>query len=82
MEGAAEMMEQVKQASQAKYVQELVGKLSDICFDKCVKKPRYSLDSSQQTCISNCMDTFLEAMNAISEVAVKTMEDEAKKVCL
>lgn len=76
MDQSAQLMNQMKAASQAQYLQQLVSKMSDSCFEKCVKRPRYALDSSQQTCISNCMDNFLEAMEAVGSVVVENMQKQ------
>ncbi|KAI9567295.1 Tim10/DDP family zinc finger-domain-containing protein [Boletus coccyginus] len=41
--------------------QELITKTSEKCFAKCVPKPGGSLTSSEETCLTRCMDRYLEA---------------------
>ncbi|KAH0833141.1 Tim10/DDP family zinc finger-domain-containing protein, partial [Lanmaoa asiatica] len=41
--------------------QELIAKTSEKCFAKCVPKPGMSLTSSEETCLTRCMDRYLEA---------------------
>ncbi|TFK70295.1 hypothetical protein BDN72DRAFT_818968 [Pluteus cervinus] len=47
-------------------VQELMNKASDKCFVKCVTKPGTSLSSSEETCLSRCIDRYFEAFTLIS----------------
>jgi len=47
-------------------VQELMNKAQDKCFFKCVTRPGTSLSSSEETCLSRCMDRYFEAFNIVS----------------
>lgn len=46
--------------------QELMNKASEKCYAKCVTKPGTYLSSSEETCLSRCLDRYLEAFNIIS----------------
>lgn len=37
-----------------------IHEFSDICWDKCVDKPLNRLDSKTETCLSNCVDRFID----------------------
>lgn len=37
-----------------------VREFNDICWDKCVDKPGVKLDSRTETCLSNCVDRFID----------------------
>ncbi|ACO69225.1 predicted protein [Micromonas commoda] len=39
---------------------EVVAKLADVCFDKCVSKPGASLDRYESACLSQCALRYLE----------------------
>ncbi|CAG7734751.1 unnamed protein product [Allacma fusca] len=54
-----ELMDQVKQQIAVVNAQELLQKMTDKCFRKCVTKPGSSLDSGEQKCIAMCMDRDL-----------------------
>ncbi|CDO77185.1 hypothetical protein BN946_scf184705.g10 [Trametes cinnabarina] len=41
--------------------QELMNKVTEKCFAKCVPKPGGSLSSSEEKCLSQCMERYLEA---------------------
>uniref|UniRef100_A0A0V0H269 Mitochondrial import inner membrane translocase subunit n=1 Tax=Solanum chacoense TaxID=4108 RepID=A0A0V0H269_SOLCH len=39
----------------------------DKCFDKCITKPGSSLSGSEGSCISRCVDRYIEATGIISK---------------
>jgi import inner membrane translocase subunit TIM13 len=52
-----ELMSQVRQQMIIANTQELLGKMTEKCFKKCVSKPGSDgLDNSEQKCIAMCMD--------------------------
>jgi import inner membrane translocase subunit TIM8 len=44
---------------------EVVSKLADVCFDKCVSKPGSSLDRYETACLSQCALRYLETGQVI-----------------
>jgi len=44
---------------------ELVSKLTDICWDKCVGTPSTRLSGSEQSCLSNCAARFLDSSQVV-----------------
>ncbi|KAA3674649.1 uncharacterized protein DEA37_0006160 [Paragonimus westermani] len=54
-----QLMKQTKAEVALVSAQELLQKLSDMCFKKCVSKPGTTLDSSEQKCVGLCMDRSL-----------------------
>ena len=44
---------------------EVVSKLADVCFDKCVAKPGASLDRYESACLSQCALRYLETGQVI-----------------
>lgn len=67
-------MEQVRQIQQLQFVGELMQNLGDACFKKCVTRPKRSLDSSERSCIENCVDSFTQAMTLVAPVVAKNVE--------
>jgi len=61
-----ELMDQVKQQIAVVNAQELLTKMTDKCFKKCVIKPGSSLDSGEQKCVAMCMDRYMDAWNIVS----------------
>merc|ERR1712212_520922 len=72
----AMVMETVKQQITVANAQELLSKMSDKCFKKCIIKPGASLDSSEQKCIAMCMDRYMEAWNLVSQSYTKRLSKE------
>ncbi|KAF9554020.1 hypothetical protein CPC08DRAFT_713270 [Agrocybe pediades] len=60
------MMNSVRQELALANAQELMNKASERCFSKCVTKPGDSLSSSEQTCLSRCLDRYMEAFDIVS----------------
>lgn len=51
-----ELMNQVRQQMLIANTQELLGKMTEKCFKKCISKPGTELDNSEQKCVAMCMD--------------------------
>ena len=51
-----EIMQAVQQQVALANMQELLQKVTDKCFKKCITSPGSSLGSSDQKCLSLCMD--------------------------
>ncbi|XP_060519258.1 mitochondrial import inner membrane translocase subunit Tim13 isoform X1 [Cylas formicarius] len=62
-----ELMDQVKQQIAVANAQELLTKMTEKCFKKCISKPGTSLDSSEQKCIAMCMDRYMDSWNLVSK---------------
>ncbi|KAI9476004.1 MAG: Tim10/DDP family zinc finger-domain-containing protein [Benjaminiella poitrasii] len=63
---------QFLQAEQAKArVQETVHSMTDNCWDKCISKINNKLDRSEESCLANCVDRFLDT----SLFIVKRLEE-------
>ncbi|KAG8003695.1 Mitochondrial import inner membrane translocase subunit Tim13-A [Nibea albiflora] len=63
---AGQIMEQVKVQIAVANAQELLQRMTDKCFKKCIGKPGSSLDNSEQKCIAMCMDRYMDAWNTVS----------------
>ncbi|RDX43984.1 hypothetical protein K466DRAFT_646284 [Polyporus arcularius HHB13444] len=56
--------------------QELMSKLTEKCYVKCVPKPGSDLSSSEQKCLAQCMDRYLEAFDMINRTYVARLKKE------
>ncbi|XP_029052987.1 translocase of inner membrane 8 [Osmia lignaria lignaria] len=56
-----------------------IREFNDICWDKCVEKPGVKLDSRTETCLSNCVDRFIDVSllitNRFGQVLQKVLEN-------
>ncbi|XP_017111790.1 mitochondrial import inner membrane translocase subunit Tim13 [Drosophila elegans] len=71
-----ELMSQVKQQIALANAQEMLSKMTEKCFKKCIQKPGKSLDSTEQRCISQCMDRFMDAWNLVSRTYGNRLQRE------
>jgi import inner membrane translocase subunit TIM13 len=72
-----QIMNQVKAELALANAQELLSKLNEKCFEKCIGKPGSKLDSSEQNCLAKCMDRYMEAWNLVSKAYFSRMSREA-----
>lgn len=75
-----QMMEQVKAQIAVANAQELLQKMTDKCFKKCVTKPGSSLDGSDQKCVAMCMDRYMDAWNLVSKAYTQRLQQERSKM--
>lgn len=43
-----------------------VHRLTDVCWEKCLDKPRDKLDSRTEQCFTNCVERFIDVSLLIS----------------
>ncbi|KAK3154921.1 hypothetical protein QOZ80_2AG0141050 [Eleusine coracana subsp. coracana] len=60
------VMEQIKAHLAQAYAQEFLETVGNKCFEKCVTKPGSSLSGSESSCISRCVDRYMEATGIVS----------------
>ncbi|KAF8905001.1 Tim10/DDP family zinc finger-domain-containing protein [Gymnopilus junonius] len=70
------VMNNVRQELALANAQELMNKASERCFAKCVTKPGDSLSSSEQTCLSRCLDRYMEAFDIVSRTYTARVSKE------
>ncbi|XP_034658304.1 mitochondrial import inner membrane translocase subunit Tim13 [Drosophila subobscura] len=74
-----ELMSQVKQQIALANAQEMLSKMTEKCFKKCIQKPGKALDNSEQRCISQCMDRYMDAWNLVSRTYGNRLQREHYK---
>ncbi|XP_050521227.1 mitochondrial import inner membrane translocase subunit Tim13-like [Daktulosphaira vitifoliae] len=62
-----EIVDKLKQQIALENIELLLTKMSRLCFNKCVSKPASSLDSSEQKCVTMCMDRYMETVSLVSK---------------
>ncbi|KAJ7308141.1 hypothetical protein JRQ81_008654 [Phrynocephalus forsythii] len=75
------LMEQVKVQIAVANAQELLQRMTDKCFRKCIGKPGSSLDNSEQKCIAMCMDRYMDAWNTVSRAYNSRLQRERANMC-
>ncbi|XP_064627747.1 mitochondrial import inner membrane translocase subunit Tim13-like [Lineus longissimus] len=74
------LMSQVKQQIAVANAQELLQKMTDKCFKKCINKPGSSLDNSETKCIAMCMDRYMDAWNLVSTTYQTRLSKERSRM--
>ncbi|RIA98738.1 mitochondrial import inner membrane translocase subunit tim13 [Glomus cerebriforme] len=72
------VMDQVRNELALANAQELINKINEKCFSKCITKPGNKLDSSEQTCVAKCMDRYMEAWNIVSRAYISRVQRESQ----
>ena len=62
------MRTQMNMELQQQFVQQLVERLRNECFSRCISTPGRELSSKDQTCLSNCVDRYLGTLFTITPV--------------
>ncbi|XP_011173468.1 mitochondrial import inner membrane translocase subunit Tim13-B isoform X1 [Solenopsis invicta] len=75
-----EFVQQVKQQIAVANAQELLQKMTEKCFKKCIGKPGTSLDSSEQKCIAMCMDRYMDSFNLVSKTYSERLQRESNRM--
>ncbi|XP_010926768.1 mitochondrial import inner membrane translocase subunit TIM8 isoform X2 [Elaeis guineensis] len=61
MENSAEMQRFLEQEKQKAMVSEMVGKITNVCWDKCITStPGSKFSSSESTCLTNCAQRYVD----------------------
>jgi len=57
-------------------LQAQVFKLSDVCWDQCVDRPKDKLDSRTETCVSNCVERFIDTSLTVAQRFQKLIQQQ------
>lgn len=55
----------VQAETQKQKFQQFIHKLSDVCWEMCVDKPGQKLDSRTESCVTNCVERFIDTTNFV-----------------
>ena len=61
----------------AKY---LITKINENCFEHCVPDPGNSLSAKEQTCLSTCMEKYIDGWNVVSKTYVARLQKEGAAI--
>ncbi|KAI0179983.1 Tim10/DDP family zinc finger-domain-containing protein [Hypoxylon sp. FL1284] len=70
----AQVIKDVKAQYAIENVRQLVEKINEHCFEKCVPKPGTSLSNSEQTCFTQCMEKYMSAWNQVSTTYINQLQ--------
>ncbi|KAI5848213.1 Tim10/DDP family zinc finger-domain-containing protein [Tricharina praecox] len=64
------LMQTLQQQQNIENARVLIDKINSNCFEKCVPKPGSSLSGGETTCLTNCMQKYMNAWNAVSSAYI------------
>ncbi|KAE8447090.1 protein translocase subunit [Mollisiaceae sp. DMI_Dod_QoI] len=73
------VMNQVRQEAAMTNARQLIEKVNEHCFEKCVPKPGSSLSSGETTCFTQCMEKYMQAWNTVSRQYITRIQQENSK---
>ncbi|KAH8344629.1 hypothetical protein KR067_001672 [Drosophila pandora] len=68
--------EQVQQQAVMDSVRQMLDRICDNCFRKCVDRPSEALQAKEQRCLSMCMDRFMDSYNLVARTFQRRLERE------
>ncbi|KAI9733736.1 MAG: protein translocase subunit [Claussenomyces sp. TS43310] len=75
----AAVMNQVRQEAAMTNARQLIEKLNEHCFEKCVPKPGSSLSGGESTCFTQCMEKYMATWNTVSKQYIGRIQQESAR---
>uniref|UniRef100_A0A6M2E2E5 Mitochondrial import inner membrane translocase subunit n=1 Tax=Amblyomma tuberculatum TaxID=48802 RepID=A0A6M2E2E5_9ACAR len=72
-----EMQQFLAVEQQKAQFQAQVHRLNEICWDKCMDKPGAKLDGRTETCLSNCVERFIDTSLSITNRFAQLLQRSA-----
>ncbi|KAI1188730.1 Tim10/DDP family zinc finger-domain-containing protein [Nemania serpens] len=73
-----EVMRQVRMQYALENAREVIDKVNENCFERCVLKPGSSLSSGEQKCITTCMDKYLSAWDHVNSTCINRVQQRQR----
>ncbi|KAH8909873.1 hypothetical protein BR93DRAFT_965944 [Coniochaeta sp. PMI_546] len=70
------LIKQILLESNTANARQLIEKMNENCFEKCVPKPGSSISSSEQTCITQCTEKYMAAWNQVHQAYMARIRQE------
>ncbi|KAI9224740.1 Tim10/DDP family zinc finger-domain-containing protein [Blastocladiella britannica] len=78
-ERVAQIKQQLRQELALSNLQELVNKVGENCYAKCITTPGAKLSSGEETCLAKCMDRYMDAFNVVAKSYELRVREEMTK---
>ncbi|KAH8894811.1 mitochondrial import inner membrane translocase subunit tim-13 [Thozetella sp. PMI_491] len=70
------VIQQVLSESNMANARQLIEKINENCFEKCLPKPGTSISSSEKTCVTQCMEKYMAAWNQVNAAYLRRIQSE------
>ncbi|KAJ5599146.1 protein translocase subunit [Penicillium hetheringtonii] len=74
------IVQQLQQEAAMNNARLLIEKINENCFDACVPAPGSSLSSQESTCLSSCMDKYIQLWNITSKTYIARLGQDSKRM--
>merc|ERR1711923_370493 len=72
-----EVAQFIQAEQQRAELQAQAHKLADVCWEQCVDRPKDKLDSRTETCVSNCVERFIDTSLTVAQRFQKLIQQQA-----
>ncbi|KAF2434430.1 hypothetical protein EJ08DRAFT_605755 [Tothia fuscella] len=72
----SQIMNQIRQEAAMHNARQLIEKINEHCFERCIPKPGTSISRGEESCFSSCMEKYMSSWNAISRQYVQRIQKE------
>lgn len=55
-------------------------RVNEHCFEHCIPKPGSTMSSSEESCLSHCMEKYISMWNVVNRTYVGRMSSESKRM--
>ncbi|MCJ1479851.1 protein translocase subunit [Schaereria dolodes] len=70
------VMNQIRQEAAVTNARQLIEKLNEHCFEKCVPSPSSTFSKKEETCFTQCMEKYMAAWNTVSRQYIGRIQQE------
>lgn len=71
-----QLQDQIKQELAVANATELVNKITQNCFDKCILQPQDQITPQQSGCVNQCLEKYMRSWNVISKTYIARIQKE------
>lgn len=71
-----QLQEQIGQELAVANATELVNKITQNCFDKCILQPQDQITPQQDACLNQCLEKYMRSWNVISKTYISRIQSE------
>lgn len=71
-----QIQDQISQELAVANATELVNKITENCFDKCIHQPQQTLTAQENGCINQCLEKYMRLWNVVSKSYISRIQQE------
>ncbi|KAK6464248.1 Tim10/DDP family zinc finger-domain-containing protein [Scheffersomyces coipomensis] len=72
-----EIENQISQELAVANATELVSKITENCFEKCITQPSNILNGQEDQCINQCLEKYMRSWNVISKAYITRIQQQS-----